>query len=111
VATNDRVDSVNELLSSASAKKYRGNIARRLGIDHFIRRNPRQGKGPLPTTVSSLAISAIVGAAWFDSDGDLHIVREVMRRLQSVSPNTILECSADNAFVPNQYLRESRFML
>jgi len=58
-------------------------IAIRSGIHDHIQPSPRQKTRPLPKSVCSKAVRALVGACWIDSSRDLGAVKMVLGRLAS----------------------------
>lgn len=73
------------MITSATARKHREDVAKTKGISRFIRCSPRQaGNSPSQATLS-LAINAIVCACWLDSEKDNTVARKVIWRLGSVA--------------------------
>lgn len=72
---------VNKQITSAVARARREKVAKATKIAPFIKCNPWQGANPPPSTVLSLAISALVCACWLDSNQNCTVARQIISRL------------------------------
>ncbi|KAH6667242.1 hypothetical protein B0J14DRAFT_185596 [Halenospora varia] len=68
-------------VQSVATKKHLEARAKHLGISDCIKCNPRQRGHPPSTTTLSRAVSAIVGASWYDSNQNFEISCKVVQRL------------------------------
>ncbi|OCL08488.1 hypothetical protein AOQ84DRAFT_274498, partial [Glonium stellatum] len=66
-------------LTQAAKKEHLAEVAKRWGLDNYIKFCPRQS-GPSPAALSS-AVRAIVGALWLDSRKDISAVAKVIEKL------------------------------
>jgi dsRNA-specific ribonuclease len=81
----------NARFSRAGSRKHRATVAETLGISRYIKCSPRQGYQQPSTTVLSLAVSAIVGASWLDSEKNIAIVSKVIERMGLVTAISCLK--------------------
>ncbi|OJD32590.1 rnase iii [Diplodia corticola] len=70
----------NKLLKETVSNAALRVRASKAHLQHMIRLNPCQ-KGEAPQETLASTVEALVGAVWFDSSGDIDMVREVMAKL------------------------------
>ncbi|KAK5077216.1 hypothetical protein LTR64_005303 [Lithohypha guttulata] len=79
-AGSDR-ESVNNIVTTCTSASYLAAVARRHGLDLCVNNCVRQDlDGPSPKTLK-LAVTALIGAVWLDSDKDITVVSKLVNTL------------------------------
>jgi dsRNA-specific ribonuclease len=79
------VDKSANTLSNAGSNKNLEALAKRLGVDESVTKNPYQ-QGKVPRTTLASTVEALIGAVWADSGNNFAQVQAVIRALGVTEP-------------------------
>ena len=73
------------IINTAGSNDSLEALARRLGMDGSVTKNPCQ-KGQVPRTTLASTVEALIGAVWVDSKNNFDLVQAVIRALGVTEP-------------------------